>query len=55
MDLTFLRARRHRHAYAFACVGAAGGTVPTLLIGVDQVAIFAMDYPSPEISAQTLP
>ena len=45
MDLAFLRARRHRHAYAFAGVGAAGGTVPTLLIGIDQVAIFAMDYP----------
>jgi hypothetical protein len=45
MDLPFFRARRHRHAYAFAGVGAAGGTVPTLLIGIDQVAIFAMDYP----------
>src|SRR3954466_7230276 len=45
MNLTFLRTRRDRHAYAFAGVGAAGGTVPTLLICVDQVAIFAMDYP----------
>ena len=44
MDLAFLAPRRHRHAYAFAGVGAAGGTVPAFFIGVDHVAQFAMDH-----------
>src|SRR6266705_6153435 len=45
MDLAFLAPRCHRHAYAFAGVGAAGGTVPTFFIGIDHVAQFAMDHP----------
>src|SRR5881397_2777677 len=44
MDLAFLAPRCHRHAYAFAGVGAAGGTVPTFFIGIDYVAQFAMDH-----------
>src|SRR6478672_4934698 len=44
VDLAFLAPRRHRHAYAFAGVGAAGGTVPTLFIGIDHVAQFATDH-----------
>src|SRR5712691_4296879 len=45
MDLAFLAPRCHRHAYAFASAGAAGGTVPTFFIGIDHVAQFAMDHP----------
>src|SRR5712691_2127699 len=45
MDLAFLAPRCHRHAYAFAGVGAASGTVPTFFIGIDHVAQFAMDHP----------
>src|SRR5262252_153715 len=44
MDLAFLAPRCHRHAYAFASVGAAGGTVPTFFVGIDHVAQFAMDH-----------
>ena len=43
MNLAFLAPRCHRHAYAFAGVGAAGGTVPTFFIGIDHVAQFATD------------
>src|ERR1044071_7127710 len=42
MDLAFLAARRDRHAYASAGIGATGGPMPAFLIGIDQVAIFAM-------------
>src|SRR6267142_3524369 len=45
MDLAFLAPRCHRHAYAFAGVGAAGGTVPTFFIGIDYIAQFATDHP----------
>jgi hypothetical protein len=45
MDLAFFAPRCHRHAYAFAGVGATGGTVPTFFIGIDHVAQFAMDHP----------
>src|SRR5437667_1351827 len=44
MDLAFLAPRCHRHAYAFATVGAAGRTVPTFFIGIDHVAQFAVDH-----------
>src|SRR5262245_56019427 len=44
VNLAFFASRRHRHPYAFAGVGAACGTVPTLFIGVDHVAQFAMDH-----------
>src|SRR5882757_7724483 len=43
VDLPFLAARRYGHAYASAAIWAAGGTVPAFFIGIDQVAIFAMD------------
>src|SRR5215471_10820799 len=43
MDLAFLAPRRHRHSYAFAGVGAAGGTVPSLFIGIDHIAQLAVD------------
>src|SRR5262249_35830409 len=42
VDLAFLAPRRHRHAYALAGVGAAGGTVPAFFIGVDHVSQFAV-------------
>src|SRR5882724_298751 len=45
VDLAFLAPRCHRHAYAFAGVRAARGTVPTFFTGIDQVAQFAMDQP----------
>ena len=44
MDLTFLAPRCHRHAYASARVGAAGGAVPAFFIGVDHVTIFATNH-----------
>ena len=44
MDLTFLAPRCHRHAYAFAGVGAAGGAVPTFLVGIDHIAEFAVNH-----------
>jgi len=40
MHLAFLAAGRDRHAYAPAAVGATGGPVPALFIGIDQIAIF---------------
>src|SRR6185503_16087214 len=45
VNLAFLAPRRHRHSYAFAGVGAAGGTVPTFFIRIDHVAHFATDDP----------
>ena len=44
MHLAFLAARRDRHAYASASVGAACGPVPAFLIGIDQIAIFPMHH-----------
>jgi hypothetical protein len=44
MHLAFLAARRDRHADALAGIGATGGAVPAFLIGVDQVAIFAVHH-----------
>src|SRR4029079_914649 len=44
MDLTFLAPRCHRHAYAFAGVGAAGGAVPTFFVGIDHIAQFAVNH-----------
>jgi hypothetical protein len=49
MDLAFLAPRCHRHADALPVL-AAGGTVPTFFIGIDHVAQFATDHPTPEIS-----
>src|SRR6202034_182322 len=43
VDLAFFAARGYGHAYASASVGATGGSVPALFIGIEQVTVFTVD------------